>query len=79
MKTERTLSIEWAGPYVDDSETERSYICGISDGTKSIHILAVNGPESRPKFVLADDEGSDILPAYESFYQARIAADGWLS
>lgn len=78
MKKEVELSLEWSWEHADSVETDRSHVASISNGMRSIHIMVVNG-DPKPRFVLADDEGAEIMPTYETFYLARLAAEGWLS
>lgn len=78
MKKELELSLEWSWEHADSNEIDRSHVASISNGIKSVHIMVING-DPKPKFILVDDEGDDIMPTYETFYLARIVAEGWLS
>lgn len=78
MKKELEISLEWSWEHADSVEVDRSHVASLSNGIRGIHILAVNG-DPKPRFILVDDEGDDIMPTYETFYLARLAAEGWLS
>lgn len=78
MKKEIELSLEWSSEHADSVEIDRSHVASVSNGINSIHIMAINS-EPKPRFILVDDEGADIMPTYETFYLARLAAEGWLS